>query len=117
MDLERLRDHCLAKRGAVEEYPFGPEYPVFKVAGKIFALVFLEKRPPWLNLKCDPLHAEALRAYYPSIRPGYYMHKRHWNSVVLDGGVPEDELLSLVDDSYALVVAALPRRLRQGLSK
>jgi predicted DNA-binding protein (MmcQ/YjbR family) len=116
VDIERLRAHCLTKNGAVEGYPFGPEYPVFKVAGKIFALILLDTNPPWLNLKCDPLHAEVLRAYYPAVRPGYHMNKRHWNTVVLDGSVPEDDLLSMVDDSYALVVAGLPQRLRRQLA-
>lgn len=116
MDVERLRAHSLGKKGAVEEYPFGPGYPLFKVTGKIFALLLLDTEPPWLNLKCDPLHAEVLRTYYPALRPGYHMNKRHWNTVVLDGSIPDDELLSMVDDSYALVVAGLPRRLQRQLA-
>lgn len=113
MEIERLRTHCLSLRGAAEEYPFGPGTPVFKVAGKIFAILLPGTVPPWLNLKCHPLHAEVLRAYYPSLRPAYHMNKRHWNTLVLDGSIPDDEILSMVDDSYALVVACLPRRMRR----
>jgi len=115
--LEPLRAHCLSRPGATEEYPFGPGYPVFKVAGKIFAILLrLDTDPPWLNLKCHPLHAEVLRAYYPAVRPGYHMNKRHWNTLILDGSIPDDEIFSMIDDSYALVLAALPKRQRALIS-
>ncbi len=115
MTLNRIRSYCLSKPGAVEEFPFGPEWLVVKVAGKMFALLAIAEEPLRVNLKCDPDHAEALRAFYPAVVPGYHMNKRHWNTVRLDGSIPKDELLSMVDDSYALVVASLPKGVRAAL--
>jgi predicted DNA-binding protein (MmcQ/YjbR family) len=108
MNLDSLRRHCLAKPEAAEDFPFGPEYPAYRLHGRIFALLFLDRDPPWLNLKCHPDHTEALRTYYPAVRPGYHMNKRHWNTVVLDGSVSMEELLSMVDDSFGLVQEGLP---------
>jgi predicted DNA-binding protein (MmcQ/YjbR family) len=109
---------CSAKPGAVEDYPFGDEVAVFKVAGRMFALVPLGAAPPSASLKCDPGLAIALRDRYAGITPGYHLNKRHWNTVVLDGSVPGEEVLELIDHSYDLVVARLTRaerdRLRAG---
>lgn len=110
-----IRDACLAWPGAEESYPFGPEVPVFKVGGKIFALLFLSGPTLSLNLKADPLRAEQQRACFAAVRPGYHMNKRHWNTVTLDGSLPREVLSSLIEDSYRLVVAGLPRRRRQDL--
>ena len=115
MHLDVLRRHCLAKPGATEDLPFGPDTLVFRVAGKMFALADLDGLPPTVNLKCDPERAVALRERYADVRPGYHMDKRHWNTVGLQGDVPGDVVRDLVDHSYALVVAGLPRRLRDGL--
>lgn len=81
----------------------------------MFALVPLEQSPLRVNLKCDPLHAEVLRAYYGAVRPAWHMNKRHWNTVVVDGSIPDDEILSMIDDSHRLVLAGLPRKVRQAL--
>jgi predicted DNA-binding protein (MmcQ/YjbR family) len=111
----RLRKACLALPGAVEEFPFGPGTSVFKVAGKIFAITRLAERPLRVSLKCEPALAEGLRAAHPEIIPGYHLNKRHWNTVELDGSVPDDELAELVDHSWELVVAGLSRRDRDAL--
>lgn len=116
MKFERLNAYLLAKPGAVAERPFGPETLVYKVGGKMFALVAEGADPLWINLKCDPDEALFLRDIYPAVTPGYHMNKRHWNTVVLDGVVPEAELWRMVDDSYRLVVAGLPRRIRDALA-
>jgi predicted DNA-binding protein (MmcQ/YjbR family) len=109
---------CSAKPGVVEDYPFGDEVAVFKVGGRMFALVPLGGTPGSASLKCDPDLAIALRGRYPGITPGYHLNKRHWNTVVLDGSVPDEEVLELIDHSYDLVVARLTRaerdRLRAG---
>jgi predicted DNA-binding protein (MmcQ/YjbR family) len=110
-----LRKLCLGFTGAVEEFPFGAETSVFKVEGKIFAISALERRPLDLSLKCEPELAEHLRAAYKSIRPGYHLNKRHWNTVTLDGSVPDAMVRDLVEDSYDLIVAALPRAKREAL--
>jgi predicted DNA-binding protein (MmcQ/YjbR family) len=105
-----LRRRCLAKSGAVEEFPFGPESSVFKVGGKIFAISALHRQPLAVSLKCEPDLAERLRATYPEVRPGYHLNKRHWNTVALDGALPDAMVADMLEDSYDLVVSALPRR-------
>jgi predicted DNA-binding protein (MmcQ/YjbR family) len=111
-----LRRCCLALRGAVEEFPFGPENSVFKVSGKIFAITPLAARPLRVSLKCEPGLAEQLRASYPAIGPGYHLNKRHWNTVVLDGSIPDAMVREMIEDSYDLVVARLPRATREELA-
>ena len=115
MHLDDLRTHCLAKPGATEDLPFGPDVLVFKVAGKMFALARLDRHPPAVDLKCDPERALELRERYDDVRPGYHMNKRHWNTVGLQGDVPSALVRELADHSYALVVAGLPRRERDRL--
>jgi predicted DNA-binding protein (MmcQ/YjbR family) len=115
VDAGELRDSCLAHAGAVEEFPFGPETSVFKVAGKIFALSALDRAPLAVSVKCEPELAEQLRNTYPAIRPGYHLNKRHWNTVTVDGDLPDQLVRDLIEDSYDLVVSALPRRVRDEL--
>jgi predicted DNA-binding protein (MmcQ/YjbR family) len=109
---DRVIGACEAEPGATEDYPFGDDVAVFKVAGKMFALVVLSGAPGSVGLKCDPEMAVELRARYAAITEGYHLNKRHWISVELDGSVPEDELLELIDQSYDLVVARLTRAQR-----
>lgn len=111
-----LRRRCLGFPGAVETFPFGPETSVFKVAEKMFAASRLAQSPLRVSLKCEPLLAEQLRAVHSTVTPGYHLNKRHWNTVALDGSVPDEELLELIDHSYELVVARLSRTVRQGLA-
>ena len=107
---------CGAKPGSAEDYPFGDEVAVFKVAGRMFALVPLGQPPGSVSLKCDPHLAAGLRARYAAVTPGYHLNKRHWNTVALDGSVPDAELLELIDHSYELVVARLTKDARNGLA-
>ncbi|GAA2803330.1 MmcQ/YjbR family DNA-binding protein [Saccharopolyspora taberi] len=115
MTPKQLRDACLALTGAGEEFPFDESNSVFKVAGKMFAISRLDGTPLRVSLKCDPDFAVQLRMTYPAITAGYHLNKRHWNTVVLDGSVPDDLVLDLIEDSYDLVVAKLPRREREKL--
>ncbi|OLT46697.1 DNA-binding protein [Saccharomonospora sp. CUA-673] len=116
MTPDRLRAVCLEFTGAGEEFPFDEHISVFKVAGKIFALSSLGHRPLSVNLKCDPELATQLRASYPAVRPGWHMNKRHWNTVVLDdGSLPERLVVDMIEDSYDLVVAKLPKAIRERL--
>jgi predicted DNA-binding protein (MmcQ/YjbR family) len=115
MDAAALRSCCLGHAGATEEFPFGPETSVFKVAGKLFAISALDRTPLEVSLKCEPELAEQLRAGYPAIRPGYHLNKRHWNTVTLDGSLSDQHVRDLVEDSYDLVVSALPKRVREQL--
>ena len=110
MTAAELRTFCLTHPGAVEEFPFNPQTSVFKVAGKIFAIAPLSERPLRVSLKCEPELADQLRAAYPAITPGYHLNKRHWNTIEIDGSVPDDAVRDMIEDSYDLVVAALSRR-------
>ena len=112
MDAAQLQAYCLAQTGAIEDFPFGPEHSVFKVAGKMFALSALGRTPLEVSVKCEPDIALALRGSYDAIRPGYHLNKRHWNTITLDGSLPDQLVRDLIEDSYDLVAHALPRRVR-----
>lgn len=116
MTPQRLRAFCLEFDASVETFPFGPESSVFKVLGKMFALTALDARPLAVNLKCDPDEAVRLREEYPAIVPGRHMNKRHWNTVTVSG-VPDRLLRELIEDSYDLVVAGLPKAERLRLDR
>jgi predicted DNA-binding protein (MmcQ/YjbR family) len=115
VDATELRKWCLRQAGAIEDFPFGPEHSVFKVAGKMFALSALGRTPLEVSVKCEPELAVFLRHGYPAIRPGYHLNKRHWNTITLDGSLPDGLVRDLIEDSYDLVVSALPRRVREQL--
>lgn len=102
MDVVSLREYCISKKSVTESFPFDDETLVFKVSGKIFALVSLEGDLT-INLKCDPSLALELRERYPAVTPGYHMNKVHWNTILLDGSIPDKEILKWVDHSYDLV--------------
>jgi predicted DNA-binding protein (MmcQ/YjbR family) len=112
---DQVLELCLSLPGAVEDYPFGDEVAVFKVGGKMFALVMLAGEPGSVNLKCDPDWAVELREIYAAVRPGYHANKRHWNTVDLDGTVDEIDLQEMIEHSYKLIVGCLPRRERDRL--
>jgi predicted DNA-binding protein (MmcQ/YjbR family) len=105
----------LSKPGVTEETPFDEVTLVFKVMGKMFALTALDATDFSVNLKCDPEKAEALREQYPAVQPGYHMNKRHWNTVAIDGTIPVKVIKQMIDESYALVVAGLPKKIREQL--
>ena len=107
MDFKRLREYILNKSGAYEDFPFGPSVIVYKVMQKMFALVAFDETPLRINLKCDPELALHLRAAFKAVLPGYHMNKKHWNTIIMDGSIPNDELLAMIDDSYDLVVKVL----------
>lgn len=115
LDEAALRYLCLGFSGSVETFPFGPRTSVFKVAGKIFALSQLDQRPLRISLKCEPLLAEQLRATYPAVLAGYHLNKRHWNTVVIDGSIPDQTIREMTEDSYDLVVSKLPLSRRRAL--
>jgi predicted DNA-binding protein (MmcQ/YjbR family) len=115
LNIEEFRDYCLQKKGVTEETPFGDDTLCFKVRGKIFALTDIESKPLSFNLKCDPDKAVSLREQYDSVKPGYHMNKKHWNTIVADGSANRALLYEWIDHSYNLVVASLPKSQRQGL--
>ena len=109
MSAAELRERCLAFPGSAETFPFGPETSVFKVAGKMFALSRLGRTPLQVSLKCEPLLAEQLREAHHAVSPGHHLNKRHWNTVTIDGSLPDRLIEDMVEDSYDLVVSKLPR--------
>ena len=115
MNAAELRDQCLSFTGAEETFPFGPETSVFKVAGKIFALSQLGADSLRVSLKCEPQLAEALRGAHAAVIPGYHLNKRHWNTVIIDGSMPDGAIRDMIEDSYDLVVSKLPQARRRAL--
>ncbi len=115
MNLETISEMVSVLPGVVEEQPFGPTVDVFKVGGKMFALLAPESPPGSLSLKCDPEWANDLRERYEAITPGFHLSKRHWNTVVLDGSVDDDLVLEMVQHSYELVIAGLSKVVRARL--
>ena len=114
MNSRELRKLCLGFPGAYEDFPFGPESSVFKVEGKLFAISALRSSPLKVSLKCEPELALSLRATYPdAVAPGYHLNKRHWNTVLCDGALPDDMVRDMVEDSYDLIVSAMPRAVRE----
>ena len=113
MEFEALHWCLKAKPGATEEFPFDADTMVFKVGGKMFALLAFRETPLKITLKCDPGEAEVLREMYAAVTAGYYMNKRHWNTVVLDGEIPDDEIIAMTDASYTLVRQSLPKAQRE----
>jgi predicted DNA-binding protein (MmcQ/YjbR family) len=102
MNIESLREYCILKADVTEGFPFGENTLVFKAKEKIFALVNLHGDLS-INLKCDPAFAIELREKYTSVSPGYHMNKKHWNTILLDGSIPDKELFLWIDHSYNLV--------------
>jgi predicted DNA-binding protein (MmcQ/YjbR family) len=116
MKLESLRAYLLSQPGALEDHPFGPDPLVVKVGGKIFALVAAGATPLEISLKCEPAHAQFLRDSFPAVRPGYHLNKEHWNTVTLDGSIPEEGIRAMIDESYQLVVKGLSKAARSRLN-
>jgi predicted DNA-binding protein (MmcQ/YjbR family) len=116
MDAGRLRAVCVSFAGAEETFPFGTENSVFKVAGKIFALARLGQDPLRVSLKCEPELAQRLREAHAAVIPGYHLNKRHWNTVIIDGSLEDQMVEDMIEDSYDLVVSALPRARQAALA-
>lgn len=115
MNLDKLKQYLSNKPGSSEDYPFGPDTLVYKVLGKMFALFGEDDDPIRVNLKCDPNEAIVLRDMYESVIPGYHMNKEHWNTVILDGTIPESEIKKMIDESYRLVIKSLKKADRDRL--
>lgn len=111
----KLREHCLSFPRTEETFPFSPGTSVFKVEGKMFALSRLTGKPLKVSLKCEPALAEQLREMHEAVTAGYHLNKKHWNTVLLDGSLPERLVRDMVEDSYDLVVSRLPAVRRRAL--
>ena len=112
---EDLHRYTLSFPGSAETFPFGGETSVFKVAGKMFALSRLGEDPLRISLKCEPDVAEQLRQAHAAVLPGYHLNKRHWNTVIIDGSLPDQMIKDMIEDSYDLVVSKLSRAQQRAL--
>lgn len=116
MNIEQLRDYCLAKKAVTEHFPFDDNVLVFKVANKMFLLTSLkswEQGEAAINVKCNPEYALELRVQYESIQPGYHMSKKHWNTIYMYKNELEIAFIKkMIDDSYHLIIKGLPKKIR-----
>ena len=117
MNVEEITEYCLSKNGTSEDFPFDEETLVFKVMGKMFALIPLERIPLQINLKCDPELAVELRERYQAVQPGFHMNKNHWNTILIDGNLRRDLILDWIDLSYDLVVKGLKKIGKRKIAK
>jgi predicted DNA-binding protein (MmcQ/YjbR family) len=117
MNTEALATYLMRYPETIEDQPFGPDVDVYKVAGKMFAIVSPDSEPPAISLKCDPVIALELRAEYEAVTPGYHLNKTHWNTVTLDGDVPDSELKKMITHSFEQVVEGLAKQLRERISR
>lgn len=115
MNIENITNYCLGKKGAIEDFPFDEETLVFKVGGKMFALIPLEKIPLQINLKCNPEKAVELREEYENVTAGWHMSKKYWNTVTVDGNIRWSDLKEWIDHSYDEVVKGLSKVVRAKL--
>lgn len=115
MDIEEIKQYCLTKTGAIEDYPFGPDPMVIKVCSKIFGIISMKSEQLSLSLKCDPFLAVSLRQEHTAITAGYHLNKEHWNTVILNGTVSDKDLRWLIDHSYDLVHKSLTKAEKQHL--
>lgn len=113
MNAQQIRTYCLEQRGAIEDFPFGDDIHVFKVGGKMFALLHEKNSTLQLSLKCEPELAEILRLQYAAVIPGYHLNKRHWNTVLMDGSIAYGEVFGFIDLSYQLVFKSLKKSDRE----
>ena len=123
MDNEQAQQYLLLKPEANLYHPFGEEVQVFKVKNKMFATLALgkmgkgdgDRQDWWLNLKCDPDEAIMLRDIFPAVVPGYHMNKRLWNTIILDGSIPQGEIERMIDNSFMLVVSNMTKKDQQSI--
>jgi len=109
MNGEQARSYFLSLPEALEDFPFSLDTPVFKIKSKMFGFLRYKEGVGHINLKCNPEEAMVMRDIFESVIPGYHMNKEHWNTVILDGTVPREEIESMIDTSYALVVKNLTK--------
>jgi len=115
MKIKKIIDYCSSLPEAKEDYPFGPDVQVFKIKGKLFAILTKRQGTHRINLKCHPEEALILREIFKDVIPGYHMNKMHWNTVILNNSIPDGEIKRMIDRSYCLVVKKLKKKIREVL--
>jgi predicted DNA-binding protein (MmcQ/YjbR family) len=114
MNVEKYRAYCLSLKGAKEGMPFDDKHLVFTVKGKMFSSTNLETFE-LINVKCEPEKAIELREQFNAVIPGYYMNKRHWNSIKMDGSISDEQIQKWIANSYRLVISNLPKKIQKEL--
>jgi predicted DNA-binding protein (MmcQ/YjbR family) len=114
---DELHDFCMSMKGATEDFPFADDVSVYKVMNKMFALLPMDVDPPTISLKCDPNEAIMLRQMYEAVTGGYHLNKKHWNTVTVDGEIPDQQIREMIADSYDLVVQKLTKKQRAELEQ
>jgi predicted DNA-binding protein (MmcQ/YjbR family) len=117
MDFKKISNYCLSKKGAYEDYPFGRDVLVVKIASKMFVLISERNNQLNITLKCDPILADNLRQQYHCITPGYHLNKTHWNTITIDGSLTESELFQMIDHSYELIFKGLKKIEKETIKK
>lgn len=112
MDIESARAFALSLPGATEDMPYGPDWVVFRLEGKIFMHIFLAAIPSTVAVKLPPDEGERLRENFDGIRPAYHLNKRHWNDIVLKAGFSDEQVCGWIRESYQLVLSGLPHKVR-----
>ena len=116
MNNEEIREYCISKPAVTEGFPFNDTALVFKVAGKMFALLDLSEDRRGISLKCDPELAIELREQHPEVTPAYHFNKQHWNGINITGGIGSNQLKEWIDHSYTIVLNSLPKSKREALN-
>lgn len=115
MTRDDLRNYCLSLTAASEDFPFGPEVAIFRVMGKIFALLPVEQKLQTISLKCDPVEVPLLREKYEAVQPGYHLNKDHWNTITVNSDLPDEQVFEMIEDSYLLIRQKLPKKAQKEL--
>lgn len=111
MNIEEVRVYCLALPGVTEDMPYGPDWVVFRIEGKIFLHISLERK--LIAIKLRPEHGEALREKYDAVTPAWHMNKKHWNDIVIENTFPDNIIEGWIKESYDLVKSKLPKKLKE----
>ena len=117
MNIEQVREYCLTLPGATEDMPYGKDWLVFRIEGKIFLHIWLEAPLPTAAVKLTPERCEELRDAYNAISPAYHLNKTHWNDISIEEDLPEDMIKGLIDESYQLVLSGLPKKVQAKYSE
>lgn len=112
MNIEEVRDYCLSLRNSTEGMPFGDDFLVFKIEGKMFVCIPLDVDEPHISLKCSPEYTEQLRFHYTAVEPAWHFNKKYWNTIYLERDMPNEEIKHWIKHSYEEVIAKLPKRIR-----
>ena len=112
MNIEDVRNYALTLAGAQEDMPYGPDWVVFRIEGKIFMHIWLEAPEPTCAIKLEPDYGESMRERYHGVRPAYHLNKTHWNDIYLNS-IDDTNVMQWINISYSLVLSKLPKRLRE----